>query len=86
MDHPVLIIVAVVVNPPLFFVVGWAIFKDWEDVWESIKYWVMPDWLSMLRGEYFEDLWSELKLFYFAAVCGALVFMECLLYQKFFGT
>ena len=86
MNTTLLIILVVVINIPVFMLVGWVIFKDWEGFWEAIKYWIMPDWISMLRGEYFDDFLSEAKLLYFAIVCGALVFVEYLLYQRFFGS
>ena len=37
-------------------------FKNWDDFLECIKFWLMPDIISMFRGKYWEDAWAELKL------------------------
>ncbi|GAA8965820.1 hypothetical protein HpSP79_09240 [Helicobacter pylori] len=31
------------------------LFEDWDDFLESVKFWLMPDIISMFRGKYWED-------------------------------
>lgn len=37
-------------------------FGDVNGFWECIRFWFTPDILSLFRGEWHEDQWSELKL------------------------
>lgn len=39
-----------------------VLFGDKEEFFECIKFWLIPDILSMARGQYWEDHWAELKL------------------------
>ena len=41
----------ILVSLPAPVLTGYAVFKDWEDFWESIRYWLTPDALSAFRGE-----------------------------------
>ena len=40
-------------------------FEDRDDFIESVKFWFIPDWLSILRGQGLEDFWAEAKLLWF---------------------
>ncbi len=46
-------------------------FDGWDDFVEALKYWLMPDIISILRGEGIEDFWAEAKLLWF--LLGTLV-------------
>lgn len=37
-------------------------FGDVNGFWECIRFWFTPDIISLFRGEWHEDYWSELKL------------------------
>ena len=37
-------------------------FGDVGGFWECIRFWLTPDVVSMFRGEWEEDWWSEMKL------------------------
>ena len=53
------------------------LFKDWDDFLECVKFWLIPDIVSMFRGEYWEDAWAELKLLLWLSISigvGALVY------------
>jgi hypothetical protein len=71
-----------VVNIPVYIGLGSAFFGDFSGFFECIRFWLTPDWVSLFRGEYWEDNWAELKLFVFIALCALLVFWE---YRFFFG-
>ena len=50
------------------------IFSDKEEFFECIKYWLMPDIVSLFRGRYWDDFWSELKLFVWLGVSALVGF------------
>ena len=37
-------------------------FRDMHELFDSIKFWLTPDIISLFRGEYLEDTWAEWKL------------------------
>ena len=37
-------------------------FFDVDEFWESVKYTLIPDWVSLFRGEYFHDCHQSFKL------------------------
>ncbi len=57
---------------------GWGLFRllfaGWDDFGECIRFWLTPDWLSAVRGEWTEDQWSEMRLFIWAAGTGGCGF------------
>jgi hypothetical protein len=75
-------IILALANMPLYWVVGWIVFKDWGDFWECVKFWLTPDIISLFRGEWIEDWWAEMKLFVWIALCGAAVLGESIALAK----
>jgi hypothetical protein len=73
----------IVVNIPLFIGVGWVMFSTWEDFFECIKYWLMPDIISWFRGEATEDFFAELKLLVWVVLCGVAVWGEYRLLESY---
>ncbi|YCM42448.1 hypothetical protein V2O64_14145 [Verrucomicrobiaceae bacterium 227] len=59
-------LVAVVLGRLLFK----FIFEDWDDLWDCVAKIFTPDFLSLFRGEFLEDMKQSLKLsiFLFAVV------------------
>ena len=80
----VIIIVLVLVNIPLYLLIGKVFFGGWEDFWDAVKFWLTPDLFSLFKGEYWEDCWAEMKLGFFIIACGGCVFGEYMLIQKLF--
>ena len=82
----IILIVLAVVNILAYVLIGAIFFHDWDGFWEVIKFWSTPDFLSALRGEYWDNKWAQAKPWLFLVVCGALVYGEFELIQKlFFG-
>lgn len=52
------------------------VFREWEEFWECIRFWLTPDWLSAFRGEFGEDMWSEMRLFFWVVLCGLAIYGE----------
>jgi hypothetical protein len=78
-------IVLGITNIPVYFLLGWVWFKDWEDFWESVRFWLTPDILSAIRGEFMDDWWAEMKLGFWMASCTGCVFAEALMLEKWAG-
>ena len=78
------IAVLIVVNVPIYFLLGKLFFDDWDGFWDAAKYWIKPDIISWFDGEWFEDWWAELKLGAFLACCAAIVYGEYWLVSRFF--
>ena len=74
-----------VVNVPVYILLGCAIFGSWGGFFEALKYRLMPDLFSAVRGELFEDWWAEAKLGIFALLCIGTVAAEYAGLLKLFG-
>ena len=72
------IVILATVNIPVYILLGKLMFGDWEGFWESIKFWLKPDILSLFHGEHWEDSIAEFKLGIFCALCFGIVFLEYL--------
>ena len=79
------LIVLGVLNLPLYLYLGKFFFGSWDGFGEAIAFFFTPDVFSFFRGEGFDDLWAELKLFLFVFACGACLFGEYRLFLKFFA-
>jgi hypothetical protein len=69
-------IILMVANLPLYGLVGWVLFKDWDNFWDCVKFWLTPDIISLFRGEWMEDQWAQMKLFVWLALCAGAVLAE----------
>lgn len=78
------VLACVAVDLPLFVLIGKLFYNDIEDFLEGIRFWITPDIISAFRGEYWDDLWEEWKLFAFISACGAFVIGEYYLFDALF--
>lgn len=62
-------VLCAVFDVPVFLLLGWILFGDWDGFKEALWYHVKPDLFSLLDGTYFEDWWAELRFGTFALVC-----------------
>ncbi len=69
-------IILVAANIPLYWLVGWVLFKDWENFWDCLKFWLTPDIISLFRGEWIEDQWAQVKLSLWLVLCAGAVLAE----------
>jgi hypothetical protein len=76
MEHPYFFIFLLVLNIPLYIVVGALFFGDLGGLFEALRYWNTPDIISAVRGNYEDDRISQLKLLWFVAICGVTVYLE----------
>jgi hypothetical protein len=75
-------IILALANLPVYWFIGWVIFKDLATFWECLKFWLTPDFISWLRGEPFDDWWGELRLGYWVVLCVCAVYGESLLLAR----
>lgn len=40
----------------------YLLFKDFDDFVECLKFWLMPDIISLFQGKWLDDTWAEIKL------------------------
>lgn len=64
-----LIAILIVVNIPVAILFGWMIFGSWGGFTECLGYAIRPDILSWISGEALDDMWAELRLFIWLALC-----------------
>jgi hypothetical protein len=57
---------------PFYIAVAWAYFGDWHGFVESIRYSLTPDIISLLRGEWEDDQWAQLKLVFYILTCAGI--------------
>ncbi len=70
------IIILCLMSIPLFFLFGWAIFGGLSGFLEIIYFCRKDNLSSAIDGEYGEDKFSELKLFWFILTCVSLIGFE----------
>lgn len=73
--QPLPLIVLIVLNLPLFGLIAGLFFRR-EGLLGALRYWFVPDLISLFRGEYIDDQWAEAKLLLYAIVCGLTVWSE----------
>ncbi len=59
---------------PILLMVGRLFFGSWAGFFECLRFLLMPDLVSLLRGEWGADQWATFKLFVFIALCAGAVF------------
>ncbi len=77
--HAVLIVSLAVVNIPVYYFLYRMLYRDAQEFLDAIRFWVKPDLWSLLDGEYWDDLWAEMKLGVFVAGCSGAVMAEAYL-------
>lgn len=81
--HTITLIVLIVVNIPVYLLLGKMIFGDWEGFGEAIGYVLTPDIISLFNGERAEDFFATMKFFFFVALCIGCVYGEMHLLGKY---
>lgn len=78
-------IILAIVNVPVYFGLGWCLFHDWEDFLRSIRFWITPNLISLIRGEYWADWWGTMKLGIWVGACVACVVIQVRLLEHILG-
>lgn len=77
--EPIIAIVLLVANIPVYKKILRIIFRDREDVNDSIKYSFTPDLFSFFKGNYWKDKIGEAKITAFIFCCVSVVVIELLI-------
>ena len=80
-----MIIIAIIVGAAVLVLLFKPFFGDFSGFMECVKFWIRPEIFSLFRGEYFEDIWSEMKLGIWLLIGGAAGYGSYLLLQKIFS-
>ncbi len=80
--EPIIAIVLLVANIPVYKKILRLIFRDREDINDSIKYTFTPDLFSLFKGNYWKDRVGEAKLSLFIFSCVAVVVVELLIIKS----
>lgn len=64
------------VNAPLFVLFGRLLFGNVQEFLDAVVFWFKPDPWSLFDGEYWEDIWAEMKLGAFVAACSLAIGAE----------
>jgi hypothetical protein len=63
-------------NWPLYRWLAGAVFDGVEGMGRTLEFWVIPDFDSFLKHQYFEDQWAELKLSAWFLLCALSMIVE----------
>ena len=75
----------IVVNTPLYLLLGKLLFKDWSGFIQALRLGLTPNIISLFRGEWTEDVIAEFKLGLFFLISGSAVYGEYMLTLKLIG-
>ena len=81
--HPMLALLLVGANWPLYRWFLRVLFGDLEGLGEAIRFWFTPDLWSYIRNRYLEDKWAELRLFVWISMSIGCVLIEYALIDAF---
>ncbi len=86
MDRSVVIVGGLlVVNAPLFVLLGRLLFGNVQGFLDALVFWFKPDLWSLFQGHYLEDIWAEMKLGAFVATCSVAIGAEYHLVSTWLG-
>lgn len=82
-DHPFILVLVLVASWPFYRAFGSLLFRNRDEVHDAVYYWLVPDLVSLFRGEWWEDQLAELKLFVFLVISALVVAAEYTAVTKF---
>jgi hypothetical protein len=70
LDHPYLLAIVSVVSWPVYKSLAKLFFGErQEDLGETVKYVIQPDFISMLKGQFWNDWDATIKFNFFIFLC-----------------
>jgi len=78
------IVILLILNIPFYIALGSIIWESLDDFKQALKYYLIPNWISMIRGKYVDDVWETNKLILFIGISIAVVISEYALLNKHF--
>ncbi len=59
---------------PVILMVGRIFFGSWAGFFDSLRFLLIPDLISLLRGQWNEDAWATAKIVAFVVMCAFAVY------------
>ncbi len=86
LDHPILLAVVSVSSWPVYTTLAKLFFGEhYEDLGETLRYLLQWDWVSLLKGNYWEDRAATFKFNVFLFLCiGWVAAISEILCRSFF--
>ena len=76
-------VILAAVNFPVYWVLGYLIFRSWRSSGEAVVFLFLPGWFTIARGEYSRGVAAELKLGAWVVLCAGCVWAEGMLISIF---
>jgi hypothetical protein len=75
-EYPAVLGALIVLNWPIYILAARIAFRDTEDLKRSLWYVLVPDFVSWLRGKWWEDQWGQARVFLCFLLCGLFVWAQ----------
>lgn len=75
-SHPYILIGLLFLNWPIYRVLASIMFEGRDDLSSSAWYWIVPDSISFLRGEWWRDVKAQSVISWYWLFCGLIVLLE----------
>lgn len=73
------VILAILGGSAVGYMLYKLLFDTWDEFIHCVKFCFTPDIISLFRGQYYEDMWAELKLIFWLVVtvgCGFGIYSQ----------
>ena len=73
------VILSIIVSLAVGYMLYKLLFDDLDEFLDCVKFWLTPDIISLFRGQYYEDMWAEIKLILWLAItigCGYGIYVK----------
>lgn len=73
------VILSIIVSLAVGYILYKLLFDDLDEFLHCVKFWLTPDIISLFRGQYYEDMWAEIKLILWLAItigCGYGIYVK----------
>lgn len=73
------VILSIIVSIAVGYMLYKLLFDDVDEFLHCVKFWLTPDIISLFRGQYYEDMWAEIKLILWLAItigCGYGIYVK----------
>ena len=69
-EHPIVLIGVGVLSLPMYYTLAQIFFGDkFENLGDTIKHLIVPDWYSLIRGRFWDDYLATTKFYLFIFLC-----------------
>ncbi len=80
----IIIIILLIIDLPLFIVIGKLMYHGWDNFWDDFKWNLIPDIFSLFSGSFLKDKRGELNSQLYFCVCFIILFLELIVVIEVF--